>query len=62
MRAGEMKVHLFIVAAASVCFSLPAFYGAYRGKKLVPAVWVAWGWICGELALAGAMYIGGMGQ
>ena len=57
-----MKVQLFIVAAASVCFSLPAFYGAYRGKKLVPALWVAWGWICGELALAGAMYIGGMGQ
>ena len=62
MRAGEMKAHLFIVAAASVCFSLPAFYGAYRGKTLIPAIWVAWGWICGELALAGAMYIGGMGQ
>ena len=62
MRGGEMKAHLFIVAAAFMCFSLPAFYGAYRGKTLIPAMWVAWGWICGQLVLAGAMYIGGMGQ
>ena len=57
-----MKAHLFIVAAASVCFSLPALYGWYRGKTLVPAIWVAWGWICGELALAGAVYIGNLAR
>ena len=55
-----MKVYLFIVAAALACYSVPAFYGACRGKTLVPAVWVAWGWICGELTLYGVMYIGGL--
>ena len=57
-----MKAYLFIVAAVSVCFSVPVFYGAYRGKTLTPAIWVAWGWICGELTLYGAMYIGGVAR
>ena len=48
---------LFIVTASAVCFSLPLFYGARHGKTLSPAVWVAWGWICGELVLAGAVCI-----
>ena len=52
-----MKAHLFIVAVASVCFSLPAFYGAYRGKTLIPAMWVAWGFLWGELAIAGAIHV-----
>ena len=58
MRVGEIMEYLFIATAASACFSLPAFYGAYRGKTLVPTIWVAWGWICGELALYGTIYIG----
>ena len=57
-----MTEYLFMVAAASVCFSLPAFCGAYRGRTLVPSLWVAWGWIWGQLALTGAVYISRMGQ
>ena len=48
---------LFIETAAAVCFSLPVFYGARHGKTLPPVVWVAWGWIWGELVLAGVVYI-----
>ena len=53
---------LFIVTASAVCFSLPVFYGARHGKTLPPAVWVAWGWICGELVLAGAVYINNLAR
>ena len=63
MWVGEMTAEgLFMMAIAAACFSFPALYGWYRGQTLAPVLWVAWGWICGELALAGAMYIGGMGQ
>ena len=48
---------LYIVTASAVCFSLPVFYGARHGKTLPPAVWVAWGWICGVLVLEGAVCI-----
>ena len=63
MRAGEMTAEgLFMKAFAAACFSFPALYGWYRGQTIVPVLWVAWGWICGELTLYGAMYIGGLGQ
>ena len=63
MRVGEMMAEgLFMMAIAAACFLFPAFYGWYRGQTLAPALWVAWGWICGELALAGAMYIGDLAR
>ena len=63
MRVGEMTAEgLFMMAIAAACFSFPAFYGWYSGQTLAPVLWVAWGWICGELALAGAMYIGDLAR
>ena len=63
MWAGEMTAEgLFMMAIAAACFSFPAFYGWYRGQTLAPVLWVAWGWICGALALYGAMCIGGLAR
>ena len=57
-----MMDYLFMVTVAFACFSLPEFCGTYRGRTLGPSLWVAWGWILGQLALTGAVYISGMGQ
>ena len=63
MRAGEMAAEgLFMMAIAAACFSFPAFYGWCHGQTIVPFLWVAWGWICGEFAIAGAIHIGRLMQ
>ena len=57
-----MMDYLFMIVVVILWAYFPAFYGWSHGQTLTPMLWSAWGWICGQIALAGAIYIDGLFQ
>ena len=57
-----MMDYLFMIVVVILWAYFPIFYGWSHGLTSTPILWSAWGWICGQIALAGAIYIDGLLQ
>ena len=57
-----MMDYLFMIVVVILWACFPTFYGRSNRRTLAPLLWSAWGWICGQTALAGAIYIDGLLQ
>lgn len=49
--------YLFMIGVSILWACFPASYGWSHARTLTPMLWSLWGWICGQIALAGAIYI-----
>ena len=49
--------YLFIIVVAILWAGVSAYYGGFHERTCTPMSWSLWGYICGAIALAGAIYI-----